>query len=195
MDTYTYRIGNKIYLNLTNRCSNNCDFCIRRNDGYKEYGLWLTKEPSAEDVINALTDIDSAEEVVFCGYGEPIYRLDIIPELCDYIHKHGKKTRINTNGQGDLIWDTDVAAKLKGYIDTVSISLNATDARSYQEICHSEYGEKAFYALLDFAKKCKEKVSRVILSVVDVIGEDAIAKAREIADSLGVELRVRAYLD
>lgn len=77
----------------------------------------------------------------------------------------------------------------------MSISLNATDARSYQEICHSEYGEKAFYALLDFAKKCKEKVSRVILSVVDVIGEDAIAKAREIADSLGVELRVRAYLD
>ena len=77
----------------------------------------------------------------------------------------------------------------------MSISLNATDARSYQEICHSEYGEKAFYALLDFARRCKENVSRVILSVVDVIGETEIAKAREIAESLGVELRVRAYIE
>lgn len=194
MDTFSYRIGNKLYINLTNRCSNSCEFCVRNTDSYKEYSLWLSHEPTVEEVINSLDGLDTAEEVVFCGYGEPIYRLEAIIEICDYVHRFGKKTRLNTNGQGNLILGYDVPPKLKGKIDTVSISLNASDAKKYQEICRSEFGEKSFYALLDFAKACKEYVPRVVLSIVDCVGEEEVARAQEIADAIGVELRVRKYI-
>ena len=85
--------------------------------------------------------------------------------------------------------------KFKGKLDTVSISLNATDAKKYQALCHSEFGEKSFYALIDFAKECKKYVENVKFSIVDVIGEEEIAKAKEIADAVGVELRVRAFIE
>lgn len=194
MDTYTYRIGNKIYVNLTNRCSNDCEFCVRRTDSFRDIGLWLGHEPSAEEIINSLEDPDSAEEVVFCGYGEPMYRLDVMLEVADYLKSKGKKTRVNTNGQAELIVGAGVPEKLKGRLDTVNVSLNATSAKAYQELCHSEFGEKAFYAMLDFAKACKEYVPRVVLSVVDVIGEEEIKEAGKIAEALGVELRVRHYV-
>ena len=196
MNTYSYAIGKKIYVNLTNRCSNACDFCVRVNDSYSDYSLWLDKEPTAEEVINSFSalDLESAEEVVFCGYGEPIYKIDEIIAISEYLHKKGKKTRLNTNGQGELIIGTDVSKRLSGVIDTVSISLNAASAKADQDICHSEFGEKAFYSLLEFAKNCKNYVPRVILSIVDVVGAEEIKKAQEIADELGIELRVRAYI-
>ena len=194
MDTYTYRLGNKIYVNLTNRCSNDCEFCVRRTDAFRDIGLWLEHEPSAEEVINSFEDLDSAEEIVFCGYGEPMYRLDVMCEVADYLKSKGKATRVNTNGQAALICGEGVPEKLGGRIDTVNVSLNAADAKAYQALCHSEFGEKAFYALLDFAKECKNYVPRVVLSIVDVVGESELEKARAIADALGVELRIRTYV-
>lgn len=194
MDTYTYRLGNKIYVNLTNRCSNDCEFCVRRTDAFRDIGLWLEHEPSAEEVINSFEDLDSAEEIVFCGYGEPMYRLDVMCEVADYLKSKGKRTRVNTNGQAALICGEGVPEKLGGRIDTVNVSLNAADAKAYQALCHSEFGEKAFYALLDFAKECKNYVPRVVLSIVDVVGESELEKARAIADALGVELRIRTYV-
>ncbi len=194
MDTYTYRLGNKIYVNLTNRCSNDCEFCVRRTDAFRDIGLWLEHEPSAEEVINSFEDLDSAEEIVFCGYGEPMYRLDVMCEVADYLKSKGKRTRVNTNGQAALICGEGVPEKLGGRIDTVNVSLNAADAKAYQALCHSEFGEKAFYALLDFAKECKKYVPRVVLSIVDVVGESELEKARAIADALGVELRIRTYV-
>ena len=194
MDTYTYRIGNKIYVNLTNRCSNDCEFCVRRTDAFKEIGLWLKHEPTAEEVINSFEDLDSAEEVVFCGYGEPMYRLDVMLEVAAYLKSKGKKTRVNTNGQAELIIGPGVPERLHGLIDTVNVSLNETSAKAYQDLCHSEFGEKAFYAMLDFAKDCKRYVPRVVLSIVDVVGEESLKQAEEIAKALGVELRVRKYV-
>lgn len=194
MDTYTYRLGNKIYVNLTNRCSNDCEFCVRRTDAFRDIGLWLEHEPSAEEVINSFEDLDSAEEIVFCGYGEPMYRLDVMCEVADYLKSKGKRTRVNTNGQAALICGEGVPEKLGGRMDTVNVSLNAADAKAYQALCHSEFGEKAFYALLDFAKECKKYVPRVVLSIVDVVGESELEEARAIADALGVELRIRTYV-
>ena len=55
MNTLTYVYDNKIYLNLTNKCSNNCEFCIRHTgDGVLDYYLWLDKEPTADEVIEDL---------------------------------------------------------------------------------------------------------------------------------------------
>ena len=194
MDTYTYTIGNKIYVNLTNRCSNDCEFCVRRTDAFKEIGLWLDHEPTAEEVINSFENLDAAEEVVFCGYGEPMYRLGVMLEVAEYVKGKGKPTRVNTNGQAALILGEGVPEKLCGKLDTVNVSLNATTAKGYQELCHSEFGEKAFYAMLDFAKECKKYVPKVVFSIVDVVGEEEIARARDIAAAVGVDLRVRRYV-
>lgn len=196
MDTITYKIGNKIYVNMTNRCSNNCTFCVRNNnDGVEGYYLWLSKEPKTEEIIKALGDVRAYTEVVFCGFGEPLYRLNDLLIIADYVHKNGVKTRINTNGQASLIHGENVAKKLKGLIDTVNISLNATDAKGYQEICRSVFGEVGFYAMLDFARECVKYIDRVILSVVDIIGESEILKARKIAEDMGAELKVRQYIE
>ena len=194
MDTYTYTIRNKIYVNLTNRCSNDCEFCVRRTDAFKEIGLWLEHEPTAEEVINSFENLDAAEEVVFCGYGEPMYRLGVMLEVAEYVKGKGKPTRVNTNGQAALILGEGVPEKLCGKLDTVNVSLNATTAKGYQELCHSEFGEKAFYAMLDFAKECKKYVPKVVFSIVDVVGEEEIARARDIAAAVGVDLRVRRYV-
>lgn len=194
MDTYTYTIGNKIYVNLTNRCSNDCEFCVRRTDAFKEIGLWLEHEPTAEEVINSFENLDAAEEVVFCGYGEPMYRLGVMLEVAEYVKGKGKPTRVNTNGQAALILGEGVPEKLCGKLDTLNVSLNATTAKGYQELCHSEFGEKAFYAMLDFAKECKKYVPKVVFSIVDVVGEEEIARARDIAAAVGVDLRVRRYV-
>lgn len=190
----TYRIDNKIYINLTNRCSNACDFCVRIEDKYSDYSLWLKQEPTAEEVIAELGDMDGATEVVFCGYGEPLYRLDAILPISQYVHKMGKKTRLNTNGQAKGICGEGVPKKLAGYIDTISISLNAGDAQSYQAVCHSEFGEQAFQDLVDFGRECKAYIPRVIFSIVDVVGDEQIVKAKQIAQETGVELRIRPLI-
>ena len=196
-ETYVYVVDKNIYINLTNRCSNRCEFCVRYYDKPIYGDLWIKSEPSADDVISILEneyDIAKYCEVVFCGYGEPTYRFDAIEKIAAYVHSKGGKTRINTNGQANEILGEDVSSRIVKCIDTINISLNATDAVKYDKICHSAYGEKAFDILLDFAKKCVEAGGNVVLSVVDVIGEEEIAKAKEIAKSVGAKLRVRALL-
>lgn len=190
----TYRINDRIYINLTNRCSNACEFCVRIDDKYSDFNLWLEKEPTAEEIIAELGEMEGASEIVFCGYGEPLYRLDAIIPVSEYAHNKGKKTRINTNGQARHIAGEGVAQKLAGYIDTVSISLNAGDAKSYQAICHSQFGEQAFYDIIDFGRECKKYIPRVVFSIVDVVGEEQIEKARKIAEEVGAELRIRRYI-
>ncbi len=197
MNTTVYTIDNKVYINLTNRCSNSCDFCVRNGrQTFYDYYLWLEKEPTAAEVIVKLHNYLEYSDFVFCGFGEPLYRLDAIVEIADFLKSKNKNTRLNTNGQADLIHPgIDTAKLLKDRIDVISISLNATTAAKYQDICHCDFGEEGYKSLLRFAKACKEKGIQVRLSVVDCIGEDEIRRAQEIAEGLGVELRVRKYVD
>ena len=197
MNTITYVYGDKIYLNLTNKCSNNCEFCIRRNnDGLLDYYLWLDKEPTADEVIADLEkyELDKYDEAVFCGFGEPLYAIDVLIETADWLKAHGVKTRLNTNGQAGLISGPDTDLKLKGRIDTVSISLNASDAEKYQKICHCKFNEEGFFEMLRFAVQCKKEGIRTVLSVVDVIGEEEVEKCRKVAKNVGVDFRVRTYV-
>lgn len=196
-DTLTYVIDGNIYINLTNRCSNNCEFCVRNHiDKYDGYDLWLEREHSAEEIIAELkkTCLNDYKEVVFCGYGEPTYRYDVIKEVADYVHSNSAKTRINTNGQANRILGYDITGEIGKYIDTINVSLNASNADKYDADCHSIYGKEAFNELIDFAKKCKEAGANVIFSVVDCIGEEEIEKCRALAKSCGIPLRVREML-
>lgn len=196
--TIFYKYGGKLYVNVTNRCPCNCIFCIRQNgDSVGDAdSLWLEHEPSLEEIIAAYqaSDGSDCDEVVFCGYGEPLERLEIVLDTCRYLRSvSDKKIRINTNGLSDLIHGKPTAHLLKGLVDTVSVSLNAASAPEYTRVTQPCFGEPAFAAMLRFAGECKESVPRVIFSVVDVISADEIAACHRLADEMGISLRVRPY--
>ncbi len=192
-----YKYQDELYINPTNRCTNKCEFCIRFTpSGVDHIDLWLKREPSADEIITELErqDYKSYKEIVFCGYGEPLMRFDTVMEVCRYIKKNSNASiRINTNGHANHCAGRDVTPEMKGLVDTISISLNASTAAEYQKICKCDFGEDGFWEMLDFAKKAKEYVPHVVLSVVDVIGKDEIEACRKIAQDIGVEYRVREY--
>lgn len=193
-NNYIYKFGKSLYLNITNRCPNNCDFCIRRiKDGVSGNELWLEKEPTIEQLKSGLDGYDVAafDEVVFCGFGEPMCRLDVVLEVGRYLKQRGATVRINTNGLADLINGKAVAPLIKGAVDSVSVSLNASSAEDYMRICHSRFGERAFDAMLAFTRDCVAYGIDATLSVVDVIGAEEVEKCRAIAARTGAKFRVR----
>lgn len=196
MEKIVYTLDNNLYINLTNRCSNACEFCVRNGkDAYYGNELWLSKEPTADEVIAKLTNLDNYNEFVFCGFGEPTYRIDEIEKIGKFLRQKSKRVRLNTNGQGNLINGYDITEKLKNAVDIVSISLNEATAKRYQEICHSIYGESAFDALIDFAVLCRQKGIQTVFSVVDSIGVENVEKCRKIANDNNIELKVRRLIE
>ena len=199
--TITYEVDSGLYVNITNRCSNNCEFCIRKNgDGaYGSDTLWLTREPTLDEIKE---DIDKRElsrysEVVFCGYGEPSYRLCDAREIALYIKSKmpEMKVRINTNGHSDLILGCDSASLYEGAFDTVSISLNTPSSEKYVEICHPIYKDKAYESMLNFAKNVKNSVQNTLFSVVkETLTEKELAECKKISDACGVALKIRTYI-
>ncbi len=191
-----YKIDGKAYINLTNKCSNACTFCVRNtSDRYSEFSLWLKKEPEFDEIIFACREFFDVEEFVFCGYGEPLYRADMIVKVGKFLKENGKRVRVNTNGQADLIVGKNVAESFVGSVDTVSISLNEVTAKDYQTLCRCAYGEEGYFSMLRFAADCVKAGLRVVFSIVDVIGEEKVKKAREIAEKIGAELRIRELID
>lgn len=195
MDTYLYKLKNAIYINLTNRCPNDCTFCVRNtHDGVGGYHLLLSKEPTADELIALLEKEDDVRHVVFCGLGEPTAALDVLLEVAQYLKTRGANIRLNTNGQGSAYAGEDIAPKLKGLVDLVSVSLNAPDAAEYHKYCRSIYGEAAHSYVIDFAKSCIREGIDTVMTVVDVIGEDKIEACRAIAADIGARFRVRSYI-
>lgn len=198
-DTYVYTLDGNLYINLTNKCSNGCDFCVR-NERASYYGnyLWLRHgDPTTDKVIAAAKgfgDLSRFKEVVFCGFGEPTYKVAEMVALCDYFHNRGLKTRLNTNGQGNLINKRDIVPDLKGKIDFVNISLNASCVEKYQPICRSQFGESGFEALIEFARLCRRNGVPCRFSIVDCIGEEEIEACKRLAESVKVPLYVRKYI-
>ena len=193
---YTYRGG--VYVNITNKCPCSCVFCIRANG--KGLGsadtLWHTKDPDIDEIIAAIKAFDFApyDELVFCGYGEPFCAFDNLVKACKFVKEnYNLKIRINTNGLGDLINGFPTVQKIAPYVDYISISLNAPNAEKYCEVTRPVFKEKAFEAMIDFAKQCKECVPKVVFTVVDVIHKEDIEQCQKLCDSLGIPLRVRAY--
>ena len=198
-DTYLYALDGNLYVNLTNKCSNGCDFCVRneRSSYFGNY-LWIRHgDPTAEKVISVakgMGDLSKYKEVVFCGFGEPTYKMSEMIALCDFFHEKGLSTRLNTNGQGEMINKRDITEEMKGKIDFVNVSLNASCAEKYQKICRSQYGENGFGAMLEFAKHCKKAGIPVRFSIVDCIGEEEVEACKRLAGSMGIPLHVRKYI-
>ncbi len=200
MTDIVYSFEGKIYLNITNKCPCRCAFCIRGNKDAlgSAKNLWFDFDPSFEQIKAAIDDFegfkDYDKEVVFCGYGEPLFALDNLIETAKYIKsKFGLKIRVNTNGLGDLINKKPTAPLLKGLVDSVSISLNAPDSESYQKLVNPSFGEKSFDAMLKFAESCKGNIPAIQFSVVDVIPQEQIEQCKQLAKSCEIPLRVRVY--
>ena len=195
-ENFTYEIGDNLYINLTSRCTNACTFCVRNEKAdYFGHKLWLSREPSAEEVLSRIpADIARYKEYVFCGFGEPTLRLETMLEIAAALKARGAVTRLNTNGQANMIRKRDVSGELAGRIDKINVSLNEATAKDYAALCKPAFGEAAFAGLQEFAAACARRGIETWFSVVDIIGEEKIAAARETARRWGVTLKVPPYM-
>ena len=197
--TISYVVGDNLYLNLTNKCPCACTFCIRNHaDGaYGSDPLWLEHEPDMDEIMADLRkrDLRKYREVVFCGYGEPTERLDVLLETAAYLRSRENcpRLRINTNGLGDLIHGRSIAKELCYALDCISISLNAPTEEEYMKVTRPKFAN-AFEGLQKFTKDCvKANRAEIIMSVVDVITPEQIEASKKLAEKLGAKLRVRTF--
>ncbi len=188
-----YQIRNSLYLNVTNRCTNSCIFCAKFRDFVvKGHELYLDREPTASEVIKAIGDPKQYDEIVFCGYGEPLLRLDLIKEVASWLKQNNIKIRINTDGQANLVHKRNILPELKGLVDAISVSLNAADASTYQQLCQSDFGPEGYDAVKDFLRQAPAYIPEVVASAVSYPDID-MAACRKVAEELGVIFREREY--
>jgi TatD DNase family protein len=187
----TYPIRNSLYLNITNRCTSACTFCVRYyTDFVKGHNLRLREEPTAAQLIKEIGDPKRYDEVVFCGYGEPLLRLDVVKAVAAEVKKRAGKVRIDTNGHANLIHKRNVLPELTGLVDAVSVSLNAQNAEVYGKLSQPQFGATAYEAVKEFIREAKKYIPDVTATVVTAPGVDVEA-CRKIADELGAKFRVR----
>ncbi|MDQ7038454.1 MAG: YchF/TatD family DNA exonuclease [Aquificota bacterium] len=193
-ETVTYVINNRLYINLTNKCNLHCVFCQRereRNFMVKGYWVWVSRDPSVEEVIREIGDPAGYEEVVFCGYGEPTLRFSALKEIAKYVKSRGGKVRVDTNGLMFTFLPKERLKELKGLVDVWSVSLNAPDRETYIKVCRPVQPD-AFDKVIDFIKEALKEGFRVVVSAVDYPAVD-MEKTEELVRSLGAEWRYRYY--
>lgn len=197
--TITYVYGRNLYVNTTNRCDMNCTFCLRHTGDGVGTGsdLWLDREPTREEILADIRKRNPAEfdQLVFCGYGEPSYRLDDILWVCEQLKGEGfpLPIRMDTNGHADLINGKETVPLMAGKLDILSISLNDATPERYVERCRPAFGAESFQAMLDFARAAVKVIPTVIMTVVDNIPQEEIEACRVLCEELGATFRVRAY--
>ncbi len=194
LDSIAYRLRGALYLNITNRCTAHCGFCPRQSDfNFRGQSLQLGREPAQSEIIAAIGDPREADEVVFCGYGEPTIRLGVLCAVADWLAKNGaRRVRLNTNGHGNLIHKRDILPDLTGRIDAISISLNSADPVQYAALMGlRERGMQHFDAMVDFARRALTCIPEVTMTVVALPGVDVERARAFVADRIGAQLRVR----
>lgn len=192
-----YPIRSSLYLNLTNRCSNECTFCVRNVTDYvKGHHLRMQREPTVEEIWGAMASLGGPQayrEVVFCGLGEPFIRLEELKQIARRLKELGVKVRVNTNGQANLIHGRNILPELAGLVDALSVSLNAECGEKYARLCRSQFGEEAYEAVKDFIREAKRYIPEVTATVLGMAETIDIERCRQIAQGLGAAFRVRDY--
>lgn len=194
-----YELDKKIYINLTNRCTNECIFCLRQDkDDVCGQELWLDSEDfTSEDVIEQLKKFSLSSEVIFCGYGEPMLKFEVLRQVAKYIKETYPeiKIRVNTNGHANFIYKKNVVPELVGLVDEFSVSLNASNSEEYDELSQPKF-ENAYEEVKKFIKCSADAGIETVASIVDGYKGRRldVEKCREIAESLGAKLRVREWI-
>ncbi len=187
-----------VYVNLTNKCSCSCTFCLRNTKEMNQTNsLWLDREPTYDEIISEFEkyDVTKFHEIIFCGFGEPTMALDTLLKVAAYLKNRSANTpiRINSNGLGDLVHKKEIAPLFKDLIDKISISLNASNAEEFLRLTRNKYGLESYDAMLKFAVSCKPYIPNVVMTVVDCIGQEEIDACQAVCDKIGVRLRVRPF--
>ena len=196
----TYVLKNNLYVNLTNLCTNRCEFCVRETANTGIFAdLRLEREPTLEEIIAEVTshNLNKFSEIVFCGFGEPACRLYDMLSTCKRIRElTTTPIRVNTNGHASLIMKEDTAPAFRGLVDCVSISLNAADPDTYEKLCHPKFGEDTFTGVLKFAREVVKYVPKVVLTAVSgTISEADMERCAKIASDIGAGFRVREFIE
>lgn len=187
-----YPIRDNLYLNITDRCTLRCQFCPKHNGTNKvhQYDLSLHHRPTVEQIISTINNPSQYREIVFCGYGEPTLRLEVLLDVAYFIKSHGGRTRLNTDGLANLVHKRNVLPELGSAIDAVSISMNATDAKTYQQHCQPALNG-SFAAMLNFLTEAPKYIPRVTATAINGLDGVNIKHCRSLAAWLGVRFRVR----
>lgn len=191
---YTYQIGDALYINITNRCNADCSFCDRKGDAIVNgYNLKMPKdaEPPAEVYYNEVGDPKRFSEIVFCGFGEPTIRLDIVKQVSKYVKDRGGKTRLNTDGHGNVINKRNIVPELVGLIDSVSISLNSFNPKQYSKLMGID--ESMFSEMINFTKEAKIYLPEIVMTIVGLSEVDAEKARNFVENDVGVKFRAREY--
>ena len=199
-----YTLDGKIYINLTNHCTNDCIFCLRNDkDDVCGQTLWLDDENfGADEVIKQLNELLTTQpspptEIIFCGYGEPMLKFDVLKEVVKYIKENypDTKIRVNTNGHANFVEKRNVVPELKGLVDEFSVSLNGATKEEYDEYSQPKFDE-AYDEMKKFIKACSDEGISVVASVVDGYkGRHLdLEKCEKIASDLGAKFRVREWI-
>ncbi|MCA6070035.1 MAG: TatD family nuclease-associated radical SAM protein [Endomicrobium sp.] len=195
MNTISYVFGKNLYLNITNRCMMACPYCVKRKWSNKFNGnnLKLEKEPSSKEVMESIENPKKYNEIIFCGYGDPLVRLEEVKEIAKWIKDNDGKVRINTAGLANRYHGKNILPELKDLVDIVSISLNGATPQEHNRLNNPIYKEESFNEILNFAKEAKNYIPEVVITAVEFPGFD-VSKVSALAKKIGVRFRSRPYL-
>ena len=188
----SYTIADRLYLNITDRCTLGCRFCPKNNGSHRvhQYDLRLTHRPSENEILEAVGDPSDYAEVVFCGYGEPTLRLKVLIRVASEIRRRGGRVRVNTDGLASLVNKRDTLPELGSCVDALSVSLNAQDAEVYEHHCRPAL-PGAYDHLLDFLGRAPRWVPEVTASAIDGLEGVDVGACERLASRLGVRFRRR----
>jgi TatD DNase family protein len=196
MNTISYVFEDSLYLNITNRCLMACPYCIKHKWANKFNGndLKLEIEPSAKEVIESIGDLRKYKEIVFCGYGDALVRIEEVKEIANWIKENKGTVRINTAGLANAYHARNILPELKGLVDIISVSLNGSNPEEHNKINNPMFKEKSFGEIVKFANEAKKYITKVVITAVEFPDFDTL-KVKEIADKFDVGFRSRPYLD
>ena len=196
MNTISYVFGKNLYLNITNRCMMACPYCVKRKWSNKFNGnnLKLEKEPSSKEVMESIENPKKYNEIIFCGYGDPLVRLEEVKEIAKWIKDNDGKVRINTAGLANRYHGKNILPELKDIVDIVCISLNGATPQEHNRLNNPIYKEESFSEVLNFVKEAKNYIPEVVITAVEFPGFD-VSKVSALAKKIGVRFRSRPYLN
>ena len=188
----TYKIANRLYLSITDRCTLGCTFCPKNNGILQvgDYDLTMDHRPETEEIIQAIDDPRRYDEVVFCGYGEPTLRLNVLLKVASHIKAEGGRVRLNTDGLANLVHKDDVLPEMATCVDALSVSMNAQDAATYDRYCQPGL-PGSYESLLRFLKDAPRCIPNVTATAIEGLESVDIDACRRLAQGLGVKFRKR----
>lgn len=190
--TIAYRIANRLYLSITDRCTLDCAFCPKTREDFhvRGYDLTMDHRPDVAEIIAAIDDPTRYDEVVFCGYGEPTLRLKVLLQVAAYIKQHGGRVRVNTDGLVNLVHKDDMLPEMAKVVDALSVSLNAQDEATYERHCRPNL-PGSYQAMLRFLQEAPRYIPEVTATAIEGLEGVDIAACQQLAERLGVRFRKR----